>query len=1143
MYRLTWAAAAALLVVSCQVSGADLTWVGGKDTNFLDPNNWSPVAYVVGNVLTIGAGSPNNPVFSGDTNTSRPNGLNTTTAGHLTVSRGALYAYGNNTLNGSVVVEGGYVNLRGDVYIGNAGTGVLTLNGGSFAYKNTLYIGRGTGGDGTINVWGGSLWLTGLPVISSNGGVGRINIKNDRFIYCPGNQMTYFQGLVSSGTLTTVPGQAIIISYNSNADKTVVTATSIVPASEPNPTDGASDYPVTKLTWRPGTQATSSDVYLGTDAAVVTAATKATTGVYLGSTGSDNFPLPMALVSGMKYYWRIDSVTPSGLLTGDVWSFTPADIQAPRFMERLGRGVIATVQNSNGTVYVGWRLLATDRPDVAFNIYRNGVKRNSSPLGGTTDFTDTGVTLTQVNYYYVRPVVNGRELAESSSYVLAANTPVRKYVPIPLATIPGAVGTYSVFQGWTGDLDGDGEYDFVVVRNSDALATYKTLEAYRRDGAFMWRVQLGPNIQEAYTIVYDLDCDGKTEVVTKTSEATVFGDGTAISDVDGDGITDYRIVGAQYEVMAGPEFLSVLDGQTGAELARTDFINRGTSTDWGDNYGHRQNFIREGVAYFDGVRPSIVFQRGPGDYMKIYAWDYVDGQLTLRWTWFNHYHADLPAAEKYADFQQWRIVDMDEDGRDEIALGGAVIDEYGKPLYGTELGHGDRFQITKFDPDRPGMQCFAIQQNNPTYLGTAYYDVRDGSMLGMWYGTSVWDVGRGDAGDIDPTHRGVEFWSTMANTYDCTGAAIYPEHPWPSLMIWWDGDLCREILSAADGDGRNPVLNKWNYTSRTEGRLLSLYSDDGSYSVFTPYAARAPFYGDIYGDWREELLVEQTDHQKMRLYTTPYTTTTRIYNLMQNPYYRLAMTHKGYLVSPYTDYYLGTDMNTPPKPYIQYTGNGTGRIMREFWTGISGTPVSNLTLNANYPNLPTGSQFLLSLEGPTSWGINYGTRIRGYLHPAATGDYTFWIAGDDDCELWLSTDANPANAVKIAYVSGYTNSRQWDKYPEQQSATISLVAGHKYYIDVLHKQGVGGDNIGVAWQGPGISQQVIEGRYLSPWTGVLPGDTAGDNRVNMIDVGDVAGDWLSDDCDMPLELDMNGDCVINFTDFAIGAMNWTTAVP
>jgi hypothetical protein len=167
----------------------------------------------------------------------------------------------------------------------------------------------------------------------------------------------------------------------------------------------------------------------------------------------------------------------------------------------------------------------------------------------------------------------------------------------------------------------------------------------------------------------------------------------------------------------------------------------------------------------------------------------------------------------------------------------------------------------------------------------------------------------------------------------------------------------------------------------------------------------------------------------------------------------------------------------------------TGSILREYWTGINGTAINNLTSNANYPNNPSGSGQITSLEGPTNWADNYGTRIRGYIHPTASGSYTFWVAGDDNTDLYLSTSDNPANTSRIAYVSGWTNSREWNKYSTQQSATVNLVAGQKYYIEVLHKEGSGGDNVAVAWQGPGISQQVIAGSYLSPFvTGA--GDTS-----------------------------------------------------
>lgn len=165
---------------------------------------------------------------------------------------------------------------------------------------------------------------------------------------------------------------------------------------------------------------------------------------------------------------------------------------------------------------------------------------------------------------------------------------------------------------------------------------------------------------------------------------------------------------------------------------------------------------------------------------------------------------------------------------------------------------------------------------------------------------------------------------------------------------------------------------------------------------------------------------------------------------------------------------------------VTSSGGGSGSILREYWNNITGTSISNLTSNANYPNSPSGSAQLTSLEGPTNTADNYGARIRGYIHPPATGSYTFWVAGDDNTELYLSTGESPSNTSRIAYVSGWTNSREWAKYTTQQSAAITLTAGQKYYIEVLHKEGTGGDNVAVAWQGPGISQQVIPGSALSP---------------------------------------------------------------
>jgi hypothetical protein len=168
---------------------------------------------------------------------------------------------------------------------------------------------------------------------------------------------------------------------------------------------------------------------------------------------------------------------------------------------------------------------------------------------------------------------------------------------------------------------------------------------------------------------------------------------------------------------------------------------------------------------------------------------------------------------------------------------------------------------------------------------------------------------------------------------------------------------------------------------------------------------------------------------------------------------------------------------------------GTGSIMREVWEGIGGTNVADLTGNANYPDNPTWGSLVTLLEQPEEdLGSDFGSRIHGFLHPATSGDYTFWIAADDGCELLLSTDDDPANAVSIAGHNSWTGSRQFDSMPEQMSEPVALEAGGKYYISATYKEGGGGDNVAVAWEGPDCpARDVIDGSFLSPapWNIVL----------------------------------------------------------
>ncbi|MEK7994435.1 MAG: PA14 domain-containing protein, partial [Planctomycetota bacterium] len=159
----------------------------------------------------------------------------------------------------------------------------------------------------------------------------------------------------------------------------------------------------------------------------------------------------------------------------------------------------------------------------------------------------------------------------------------------------------------------------------------------------------------------------------------------------------------------------------------------------------------------------------------------------------------------------------------------------------------------------------------------------------------------------------------------------------------------------------------------------------------------------------------------------------------------------------------------------------TGEILFEYWFNITGTAIANLTGNARYPNNPDDAEKRQNFQGNVNWRDNYGTRVRGYVYPPANGAYTFWISGDDYCQLFLSTDDDPAKKTMIAEVPGWTAASVWDKYPAQKSSPITLVAGKKYYIEALMKEGGGGDSLTVAWGGPtiGAGPVVIAGQYLS----------------------------------------------------------------
>lgn len=160
---------------------------------------------------------------------------------------------------------------------------------------------------------------------------------------------------------------------------------------------------------------------------------------------------------------------------------------------------------------------------------------------------------------------------------------------------------------------------------------------------------------------------------------------------------------------------------------------------------------------------------------------------------------------------------------------------------------------------------------------------------------------------------------------------------------------------------------------------------------------------------------------------------------------------------------------------------GEGSILSQLWFNIPGVFVDDLTGDPRYPAEPDENNQLDAFASPLNTGSNYGRRVIGYVHPPQSGYYTFWISGDDYCELWLSTDSTYANRQMIAGVPGWTLPGEWAKYPEQESEVVSMAAGEKYFIMALQKEAEGDDFVEVAWTPPGGEREIIDGMFLSPY--------------------------------------------------------------
>ncbi|MBL8009684.1 MAG: PQQ-dependent sugar dehydrogenase [Flavobacteriales bacterium] len=166
----------------------------------------------------------------------------------------------------------------------------------------------------------------------------------------------------------------------------------------------------------------------------------------------------------------------------------------------------------------------------------------------------------------------------------------------------------------------------------------------------------------------------------------------------------------------------------------------------------------------------------------------------------------------------------------------------------------------------------------------------------------------------------------------------------------------------------------------------------------------------------------------------------------------------------------------------------SGSVLRQYWSGISGSTVSALVSSPNYPDSPTSTSFPTSFQANSiAYGNNYGTRMRGYILAPTTGTYVFTAVSDDESIVYLSPNADPRYKQQICSVPGFTNLGEFTKYPQQTSAGITLQAGVYYYVEMLHKEGSGGDHLALYWQTPTNSTRtIIPGSVLSRWQDCPP---------------------------------------------------------
>ena len=626
-----------------------------------------------------------------------------------------------------------------------------------------------------------------------------------------------------------------------------------------------------------------------------------------------------------------------------------------RVMEKLDRGTVAV--KTNDGVYLSWRLLGTESlTNQAFDIYRDSEKIYTTGEHDATCYTDSKGTAD--NKYTVVPKGEAIDKTETVD-VWTTNTTYKgrsvAYKDIAFKVPDGGKTptdeeyTYTANDMSVGDLDGDGEYEYIVKwdpsnSKDNSVKGYTGnvyLDAYELDGTLLWRIDLGVNIRAGahYTqyMVYDFDGDGKSEVILKTAPGSKDGEGNYVSKAGknitkGDDAKDYRnSSGLLMGKDGGPEYLTVFNGETGAAMQTVDFDPPRsilTSSEWGDSYANRSERYLAAVAYLDGVHPSVVMTRGYYTYVyaAAYTWDGTD--LKEQWLSTNtptEKNGGTGCTVKYADgtsknntnktlyaqgAHSVSVADVDNDGYDEIIFGSAVLDNDGTVLTYDGRGHGDAEHVSDFDNDGKQEIFMAHEagKHNDDIIPYAV-DIKryNGDIMLQ---AAKGDIGRGIMDNVDDDYALSSgnlslFWSVAADgIYNQAGEKVgnIPNTNGSNMenfAVYWDGDLGRELL-----DGNKLV--KYSIKSGTERIYYNSKNSTLPGSINNSTKSNACLTADLFGDWREEIVLRYGDG--VRIYFSTIPTDYRLTTLMHDSQYRCAIAWQnvGYNQSPHTSYYIGS---------------------------------------------------------------------------------------------------------------------------------------------------------------------------------------------------------------------------------------------